>query len=172
MAIKLSVGDEAPNFDLTSTEDVLLMLRDEVVRTPVLLYFFGGVDDDRARADLLVLARSWEDLTARGTRALALSSAKIQQLKELQAELHLPFPLLSDDRGFSRSYGVEPDDDGASEPALVAVNRRQQIIWIANPVASVESSMDDVQRALEALPSQTVSLPKAVVNRLIDRWVN
>ena len=37
---RLSPGDEAPNFDLTSTEDVVLMLRDEVSRTAALLYFF------------------------------------------------------------------------------------------------------------------------------------
>ena len=48
---RLRVGDEAPNFDLTSTEDVLLMLRDEIPRSPVLLYFFPvefatGVKDD------------------------------------------------------------------------------------------------------------------------------
>ena len=29
----MSTGDEAPNFDLSSTEGVLLMLRDEVIRT-------------------------------------------------------------------------------------------------------------------------------------------
>ena len=43
MAATLVVGDEAPNFDLTSTEDVVLMLCDEVPRMAVLLYFSGVV---------------------------------------------------------------------------------------------------------------------------------
>lgn len=41
MARALAIGDVAPNFDLSSTEDVLLMLRDEAPRTAVLLYFFS-----------------------------------------------------------------------------------------------------------------------------------
>ena len=43
MAKQLSVGDEAPNFDLSTTEGAVLMLCDEVPRNFVVLYFFGGL---------------------------------------------------------------------------------------------------------------------------------
>ena len=49
----LTVGDEAPDFDLSSTEDVVLMLKDEVPRTPVLLYLFSGPADLQARTEAL-----------------------------------------------------------------------------------------------------------------------
>ena len=117
MARALAVGDEAPNFDLTSTEDVVLMLRDEVARTAVVLYFFADVEGDRVRDDLLAFARSWEDLVTADTRVLGVSPAKLPALKELQKELHLPFPLLTDDRGFSASYGLEPAQDDAGARA-------------------------------------------------------
>ena len=56
MTARITIGDEAPNFDLSSTEGVLLMLRDEVPRTSVLLYFFSDLDGAETRADLQALA--------------------------------------------------------------------------------------------------------------------
>jgi peroxiredoxin len=172
MTRSLTVGDEAPNFDLTSTEDVLLMLRDECVRTSVVLYFFHDTEGDRVRDDLLALARRREPLSAVSARVLAVSRAKIPELKELQRELHLPFPLLSDDRGFATAYGLEePVEDRAPEPVLAAVDRYQALL-LHRAGGSVESAMPDVLKALEALPSPTASLPRKVVNWWVDRWVN
>ena len=56
MAPTVSIGDEAPNFDLTSTEDVVIMLRDEVPRSAVLLYVFSDPFADATREDLQALA--------------------------------------------------------------------------------------------------------------------
>ena len=63
MVDKLVPGVEAPNFDLTSTEDVVLMLRDEVPRMAVVLYFFADPGSDRSRQDLQVLAQVQNSLT-------------------------------------------------------------------------------------------------------------
>jgi peroxiredoxin len=162
----IAIGDVAPNFDLSSTEDALLMLRDEVVRTAMVLYFFSDPADARAQRDLDALNQHLDALAERQTRVLAVSPAKLDDLKKLQAERKLLFPLLHDDRKFSEAYGV-----GAS-PALVVVNRRQEVKWIANPVASVEDALAQVTSLLKSLPSPTRSYPKSVINRWIDRWVN
>jgi peroxiredoxin len=173
MAQPLSVGDEAPNFDLTSTEDVLLMLRDECVRTAVILYFFHDVAGERVRDDLLALARRWDDLTAVQTRVLGVSRAAIDSLKALQKELHLPFPLLTDDRGFSAAYGLaEAADGGAPEPVLAVVDRWQKLVSLQPATGGVAAALPGALAALEALPSPTASLPRKVVNWWIDRWVH
>ena len=176
MARALTVGDEAPNFDLTSTEDVLLMLRDEVVRTAVVLYFFDSVEGDRVRDDLLAFARQWETLVESDVRVLGVSPAKVGPLKELQKELHLPFPLLADDRGFAAHYGLETvDEEGdaaAARPRIALVDRRQIVRWIETVDSSVESLMPALMKVIEALPSPAETLPRKVVNRLVDRWVN
>jgi len=52
------------------------------------------------------------------------------------------------------------------------VNRRQEVKWLANPVASVADALPQVEALLKAMPSPTRSYPKSVINRLIDRWVN
>lgn len=166
----LSIGDEAPNFDLSSTESAVLMLRDEVARTSVVLYFFAGFSDegadDRVQRDLDALHQSLDRLARLSTRVLAVSPAPLDALKKLQAERKLRFPLLHDDRNFSASYGV------ASEPALVVVSLRQRVLWLANPVASVADAMPQVETVLKTQPSPAKSYPKSVINRLIDRIVN
>lgn len=169
----ISIGDVAPNFDLSSTEDVVLMLRDEVIRTAMVVYFCGDVESGRVVRDLDALNKSLEPLRKLDVRVLAISPAKLDALKRVQAERKLLFPLLHDDRNFSAAYGVVPAGEGqAADPALVVVGRRQEVKWLANPVASVEDALPQVIELLKQLPTPTRSYPKSVVNRLIDRWVN
>jgi peroxiredoxin len=170
MPSAVSVGDQAPNFDLTSTEDVLLMLCDEVPRTAVILYFFAGPESESAQRDLVFLARQKSSLAAKRAVVRGIAPAELDALKQMQRELKLPFPLLRDDRHFSAAYGLVGEAD--FEPALVVVNRRQTIIWLANPVESVETVFPEIQRVLAGLPSQAAGYPRKVVNRLVDLWVN
>jgi len=169
----VSIGDTAPNFDLSSTENAVLMLRDEVIRTAVVIYFFADLESERVRRDLDALNRGLGALAKLSTRVLAVSPAKLDELKKVQAERQLLFPLLHDDRNFSASYGVVPAAEGkAADPALVLVGRRQDVKWLANPVVSVEDALPQVEKLLKDLPSPTRSYPKSVINRWVDRWVN
>jgi peroxiredoxin len=163
----LSIGDEAPSFDLSSTEDAVLMLRDEVARTAVAVYFFADPSDARAERDLDALNQRLDRLARLKARVLAVSPAKLADLKALQARRKLLFPLLHDDRSFSASYGVAPP-----EPALVVVGRRQRILWLANPVTVVAEALPQVEKVLGEQPSPAKSYPKSVINRLIDRIVS
>ncbi|HEX4965119.1 MAG TPA: redoxin domain-containing protein [Thermoanaerobaculia bacterium] len=169
----ISIGDVAPNFDLSSTEDALLMLKDEVVRTALVVYFFADPANERVQRDLDALNRWQEPLRKLAAKVLAVSPAKLDELKRLQVQRKLTFPLLHDDRNFSAAYGVTPAEEGQpAAPALVVVGRRQEVKWLANPVTSADDAMPQVEKLLKDLPSPTRSYPKSVVNRLIDRWVN
>ena len=169
----LSIGDVAPNFDLSSTEDAVLMLKDEVVRTALVVYFFADPESERVQSDLDALSRWQEPLRKLAAKVLAVSPAKLDDLKRLQVARQLRFPLLHDDRNFSAAYGVVPAAEGqTAAPALVVVGRRQDVKWLANPVASAAEAMPQVEKLLKDLPSPTRSYPKSVVNRLIDLWVN
>ena len=105
---------------------------------------------------------------------LALSRADLASLQKVQAELKLPFPLLHDDRDFSSRYGVAAAGRRArrSSPALYVVNRQQNVLWLSNPVAAVEEAMPEVLKSLKDQGSPTGNYPRAVINRLVDRWVN
>lgn len=169
----ISIGDEAPNFDLSSTEECLLMLKDEVVRTALVLYFFADPASDRVLRDLDTLNAHLASLVKLQVRVLAVSPVPLDDLKKLQRERKFLFPLLHDYRNFSAAYGIAPSEEGQPyAPAMVVVDRRQRVRLYSNPVASVEESFGQVQSALKAMPSPTKSYPKSVINSLIDRWVN
>ena len=173
MARELSVGDLAPNFDLSSTEGVLLMLCDEVPRNRVVLYFFADPASESARTDLAALAVARDGMTAKGVNIMGVSPAKLPELSAVQAELALPFPLLRDDRSFSAAYGVEPpDEDAVGESALVLVGRDQRVVWLRHVAGSVETLLGELTAAIDAKESPTRNYPKSVINRLVDRWVN
>jgi peroxiredoxin len=172
MSFSVAIGDEAPDFDLCSTEDALVMLRDEVPRRAVVLYFFEDPASDRARRDLKSLREHRSALERLHASVLAVAPAAMETLKALCADLSLPFPLLRDDREFGQRYGVEESEGRAPAPALVVVSRRQRILWLANPVTSVEDAMPQVKRILKDQPSPTANYPRSIVNRWIDRWVN
>jgi peroxiredoxin len=181
----LANGDPAPNFDLSSTEDVLLMLRDEVPRTALVLYFFADPQDERVKQDLAFLAGQFDGLKELTASVLGVSTAKLDPLKAVQRELALPFPLLTDDRGFSKRYGIEappapaPAEEGEeAAPAgppplgLYAVDRRQVVCWGAVPAPPVSEAWGQVRAALKALGSSTSNYPRRITNRLVDLWVN
>ncbi len=168
----VSTGDEAPNFDLSSTEGVLLMLRDEVIRTTQLLYFFADAGDERVLSDLDALNRGLDELAPLTCRVLAVSPLPLDALKTLQAERKLLFPLLHDDRNFSAAYGVAAEEGQQAAPALFLVSRRQRILWHANPAPAAAEALPQVVKLLKSQPSPTASYPKSVINRLVDRWVN
>ena len=167
----LQVGDEAPNFDLSSTEDVLLMLRDEVPRTPIVLHFFGDPTEADVREQLSALASADGRLRPLGARIMGVSPAKMDALKAVQHELGLPFPLLRDDRGFASYYGVKAAE-GQSSNAIFVVDRFQKIRWLRNPAGALAGAIAEIEGVLKSLPSPTANLPKSVVNRLVDRFVN
>ena len=165
----LGIGDQAPNFDLASTEDVVLMLRDEVPRTPVLLYFFGPVEV--AKSDLEALRGVSGELAESGVKVMAVSAAKLEELKAVQRELSLGFPLLHDDRNLSAAYGAGAASESESPAAiLVLVGKDQTVLWTEQGPVAEEAIRAAAKTAQKV--SSTVNYPRRVINRLVDLWVN
>jgi len=170
----LSPGAEAPDFDLSSTENALLALRDEAPRVAVLLYVFRGEAGERIRTDLSLLARARPELARLGARPLVLSPLPLAALAALQAELRLDFPLLHDDRDFAAAYGVAAAAEGEppAPPALFLVGHDRRLLWLANPAPRVDEALGDVRSHLAALAPSSRSYPRAVINRLVGRRVD
>ncbi|TNF74118.1 MAG: redoxin domain-containing protein [Acidobacteria bacterium] len=139
----------------------------------VVLYFFADPESDRVRSDLRLLAAQQPALKEQSATILGISPAKQPALKQLQRDLELPFPLLTDDRKFSLAYGVGTDsEETEAEPALMLVDRRQRIAWQANPATSVDEALAELEKVLAGLPSPISNYPRSVINRLVTRFVS
>lgn len=163
-----AIGETAPNFDLSSTEGVLLMLRDECVHSALVVYL-GTALDERTKLDLAALRQAQDALGRLGARPLAISKAPMPQLLAAQKEFKLLFPLLHDDRAFLPAYGIEAET--GSEPALFLIDRDQRVLWKANPAVAVAVALPALIAKLKAQPSARASFPQKVINRLVERWV-
>lgn len=162
----ISVGDEAPNFDLSSSEGVMLMLRDEVPRSPVLLFFVP--DAATAGDDLDLCAGLAARLAKARVKVLVVSESPLAELQEIQRERQLPFPLLHDDRGFSKQYG----SGDATSRALFLIDREQRVSWLQREPGNLEDALGEALAVADKMPSPTKGYPRSVINRLVDRWVN
>jgi peroxiredoxin len=166
MATELTVGNQAPNFDLTSTEGVVLMLHDEVPRMQVLLYLFQ--DLEMATTDLSALSQNAARLAGKGIKIIAVSPVSLDELKVTQQQLELPFPLLHDDRDFSLAYGV----GGGTPAALVLVDRNRQISWLERGKPGLGSLVASLPEGRSGNRESTSNYPRSVINRFVDHWVN
>jgi len=164
MAKSLTVGDEAPNFDLTSTEGVVLMLRDEAPRTPVLLFFCA----EAAAADLEALKSLGDEMARARVKLLVISRSALADLTSLQREHRLPFPLLHDDRDFSQLYGIGEQ----GPPGLFLVGRDQRLSWIERSPEDLRAAVSRAVAVAKKAPPSTSGYPKSIINRVVDRWVN
>ncbi len=185
----LAVGSDAPDFDLTSTEDVLLMLRDEVPRTALVLYVFLDIDD-ATHAELKALAAEVPRWSEEGVKVLAMAPIKVAQLKQLQAELELPFPLLEDDRDFCARYGVEAPEstsseaDESSEAAqpeppcdhvsrrLVLVDRHGKVAWRSEGWNGLGEALAGLNKSKAIKQPPLTNYPGQVINKLVNWWIN
>ena len=96
-----------------------------------------------------MLAGSMSDLAAKRAVVLGVSRTKLDGLKQLQRDLTLGFPLLFDDRNFSAAYGIDTPAEGSPDPALFVIDRDQKILWMANPVNTVEGSLSEILSVLQ-----------------------
>jgi len=166
--LRPTIGETAPNFDLTSTEDCLLMLRDEAARAAVIVYCFGDPAAVGVRQALQELAARIDSLPG-PVEILTVSPATIDQLKALQTELQLPFPLLRDDRDLMAAYGFEVPEEGVASPVLAVVDRQQRLVWYRCPAEDVGAAWPEIAACIKRMAPPTSNYPRTVVNRLVAR---
>lgn len=145
------------------------MLRDETARAGVIVYCFGDPSAADARQALQELAARLDSLPG-PVEVLAVSPAAIDQLKALQTELQLPFPLLRDDRSLMAAYGFEPsEEEAAAPPVLAVVDRQQRLAWYRCPATDVGALWSEIAACVKRMAPPTANYPRAVINRLVSR---
>jgi peroxiredoxin Q/BCP len=105
---KLRVGDRAPEFALTSQEGKSVRLSDFIGQKNVVLYFYPKDETPGCTAEAGAFRDSYDILRKLGAEVIGVSSDSVDSHVRFARKCDLPFPLLSDNAGVRKSYGVKP----------------------------------------------------------------
>ena len=103
---KLSVGDKAPSFSLSSQDDKIISLSDFKGKR-LLLYFYPKADTPGCTKHACSIRDAAKELKKHGASAIGISPDKPSKQKKFDEKYSLGFLLLSDtDNKVSRAYGA------------------------------------------------------------------
>lgn len=92
----ITVGDRAPSFRLPSAQGPEMGLDDFHGRQNVIVWFTKGMGCAFCRAQMSQLARSHDEIRARGAEVLEISVSKLPSARAYAQKFRLPFSYLCD----------------------------------------------------------------------------
>ena len=105
----VKVGDNAPDFTLTSQFGSSVSLQDFRSKKSVVLYFYPKDDTPGCTAESCAFRDSYEVFQAAGAEVIGISADSPDSHQRFAAKYKLPFTLLSDNGNQVRKlYGVPP----------------------------------------------------------------
>lgn len=106
-ALKLKVGDVAPEFSAPSQTGEVVSLKQFKGKQPVVLYFYPKDDTPGCTKEACGFRDSWSALQKAGAVVLGVSTDPVKSHAKFAEKYKLPFPLLADeDRRIVTAYGV------------------------------------------------------------------
>ena len=125
-----------PAFALPDDANQLRNLDELRAGKPLVLLFFRGAFCATARRDLLAYADVYERMGWLNAELVAVSVDDPETLRQLRAQLELPFPLLSDaDFAVSTQYGIYESDETDrgpqphGEPGTFVLDAEGQLVF-------------------------------------------
>jgi peroxiredoxin Q/BCP len=103
----ISVGDQAPDFSLTSAGGETVRLSDYRGKSEVVLYFYPKDDTPGCTTEACTFRDSYESFRDAGAEVIGVSSDSSDSHRGFAQKHRLPFVLLSDaDGSVRKQYGV------------------------------------------------------------------
>ena len=152
-ATPLAIGDEAPDFALSSTPDQRLALS-ELRGRPVVLVFYPEDWSPVCSDQLALYQELLPEFHKFDAELIGISVDGVWCHLAFAKDRNLHFPLLSDfePKGeVSRLYGVYRSQEGTSERALYVIDANGIIRWSYVSPVGVNPGADGILRALESL---------------------
>ena len=146
----LSVGDEAPNFSLHSTNGGIVSLSDYKGKTNVVLYFYPKDDTPGCTKEACFFRDMQAEFEQAGAVILGVSNDSVKSHNAFAAKYHLPFPLLADeDRSVVNAYGVLKEKSNYGKTYLgiertTFVIDKNGVVREMWPKVKVEGHIDEV----------------------------
>ena len=150
MATGPKVGEEAPDFQLKST-DGELCLSDRLARGPVLLVFYPGDDTPVCTRQLCDYRDNLAMFAELGVDVVAINTQSLESHQKFAAKYELPFPLAADrDGAVCRAYGAK-GLLGTVKRALFLVGRDGRVRYRQADLPIFRRSADELRDAFESL---------------------
>ncbi len=125
---KVQVGDQAPDFTLSTQSGEQVSLKDFLGKSSVVLYFYPADNTSGCTAEACAFRDSYEVFKEAGAEVIGISSQSAESHRQFAAKHRLPFILLSDPKGMVRKrYGV-PSTFGIIPGRVTYVIDKQGIV--------------------------------------------
>ncbi len=154
MQASVAVGDEAPDFTLTSNAGETVRLSDFRGKENVLLVFFPKAFTGICTNEMCEIRDQLGAYQAQGAQSLAVSCDTDATLKAFAEAEGLTFPLLSDfwpHGQTARDYGVFLDAAGIAVRATFLIDKAGVVRWSVVNSPGEARSTSDYHEALAAL---------------------
>ena len=147
----LTVGDNAPNFDLVSDEGKSVKLSD-FRGQQVVIFFYPKADTPGCTTQACGFRNSFEVIEAANTAVLGISPDPVPKLAKWKKKQNLPYPLLSDpEHEVADAYGVWGEKKLYGR-AYMGIIRSHFVVDAEGKIADVQfkvSPKDSVARAVK-----------------------
>jgi peroxiredoxin len=153
MADILQAGTAAPNFELLTTPNQKLSLK-ELRGRPVILAFYPADWSPVCGDQMSLYNEILPEFQKYEAELIGLSVDGVWCHDAFAKDRHLRFPLASDfePKGeTARSYGVYRSEDGVSDRALFVIDRNGLIAWSYRSPISINPGADGILGALDNL---------------------
>jgi peroxiredoxin Q/BCP len=107
MRQSISVGDDAPDFELEAAAGQKLRLSDFRGKKPVVLFFYPKDGTAGCTVEVCAFRDAYEDFVGAGVEVIGVSADSLASHERFAGKHRLPFRLLSDPAGeVGKRYGV------------------------------------------------------------------
>src|SRR5579872_132362 len=121
---KVEVGDQAPDFTLSSQSGTSIRLGDFLGRVAAVLYFYPRDNTAICTAEACAFRDSYEVFKEADAEVLGISSDSVEAHQQFAATHQLPFMLLSDTDGLLRKYYGVPTAFGLPGRVTYVIDKR------------------------------------------------
>ncbi len=150
----LSVGDEAPDFELTDQHGQLVRLGDRRGNKAVLVVFYPWAFSRVCGGELEAMQARLDDLVSDDLELFAVSTDSMYALRTYADQQGFTFPLLSDfwpHGAVAEAYGVLHPDIGIALRGTFLIDRDGIVRWtVVNSIPEARD-IDDYRAAIAAL---------------------
>jgi peroxiredoxin Q/BCP len=134
----LSVGEKAPDFDMTSSDGRRIKLSDYIGKKNVVLFFYPGDFTPVCTKESCQFQDLYKDLQGKDTEVIGISSDDDESHRKFAEKYKLKFPLLADTKmELVKAFRLQEGITGALGKLFGRVNRYTFVIDKEGKVAGV-----------------------------------